>query len=149
MDNKKDFYSKLMLKKFRKREKTLVSNKEVNNLWELAQLSFSIEAQDLKKKVKIFGNDFIVNNIELSPQGGKITVFYVTETGNVLGVGCDQTGRLIGIFFYMNSYENNKKSEFEEVFLEFKNGVFMLYEDKTTISKEEMEMILSSKKWNK
>lgn len=149
MDNKKDFYSKLMLKKFRKREKTLVSNKEVNNLWELSQLSFSIEAQDLKKKVKIFGNDFIVNNIELSPQGGKITVFYVTETGNVLGVGCDQTGRLVGIFFYMNSYENNKKSEFEEVFLEFKNGVFMLYEDKTTISKEEMEMILSSKKWNK
>lgn len=149
MDNKKDFYSKLMLKKFRKREKTLVSNKEVNNLWELAQLSFSIEACDLKKKVKIFGNDFTVNNIELSPQGGKITVFYVTETGNVLGVGCDQTGRLVGIFFYMNSYENNKKSEFEEVFLEFKNGVFMLYEDKTTISKEEMEMILSSKKWNK
>ena len=149
MDNKKDFYSKLMLKKFRKREKTLVSNKELNNLWELAQLSFSIEAQDLKKKVKIFGNDFIVNNIELSPQGGKITVFYVTETGNVLGVGCDQTGRLVGIFFYMNSYENNKKSEFEEVFLEFKNGIFMLHEDKTTISKEEMEMILSSKKWNK
>lgn len=149
MDNKKDFYSKLMLKKFRKREKTLVSNKEVNNLWELAQLSFSIEAHDLKKKVKIFGNDFIVDNIELSPQGGKITVFYVTETNNVLGVGCDQTGRLVGIFFFMNSYENNKKTEFEEVFLEFKNGIFMLHEDKTTISKEEMEMILSSKKWNK
>lgn len=149
MDNKKDFYSKLMLKKFRKREKTLVSNKEMNNLWELAQLSFSIEAHDLKKKVKIFGNDFIVDNIELSPQGGKITIFYVTETGNVLGVGCDQTGRLVGIFFHMNSYENNKKTEFEEVFLEFKNGIFMLHEDKTTISKEEMEMILSSKKWNK
>lgn len=149
MDNKKDFYSKLMLKKFRKREKTLVSNKEVNNLWELAQLSFSIEAHDLKKKVKIFGNDFIVDNIELSPQGGKITVFYVTETNNVLGVGCDQTGRLVGIFFFMNSYENNKKTEFEEVFLEFKNGIFMLHEDKTTISKEEMEMILSSKRWNK
>ena len=149
MDNKKDFYSKLMLKKFRKREKTLVSNKEVNNLWELAQLSFSIEAHDLKQKVKIFGNDFIVDNIELSPQGGKITVFYVTETNNVLGVGCDQTGRLVGIFFFMNSYENNKKTEFEEVFLEFKNGIFMLHEDKTTISKEEMEMILSSKRWNK
>ena len=149
MDNKKDFYSKLMLKKFRKREKTLVSNEEVNNLWELAQLSFSIEAHDLKKKVKIFGNDFIVDNIELSPQGGKITVFYVTETNNVLGVGCDQAGRLVGIFFFMNSYENNKKTEFEEVFLEFKNGIFMLHEDKTTISKEEMEMILSSKRWNK
>ena len=147
--NKEEFLSKLSTKTFRRREKPIKFNGEINNLWELLQFTFSIEMKDIKKPVKIFGNNFIVDNIQLSPEGGVMTVFYVTETNNVLGVGCDQTGRLVGIFFFMNSYENNKKTEFEEVFLEFKNGIFMLHEDKTTISKEEMEMILSSKRWNK
>lgn len=147
--NKEEFLSKLSTKTFRRREKTIKFNGEVNNLWELLQFTFSIEMKDIKKPVRIFGNNFIVDNIQLSPEGGVMTVFYRTETNNILGVACNQRGQLTEIFFYMNSYENNKKAEFEEAFLEFKNGVFILYEDKTTISKEEMEMILSSKKWNK
>ena len=147
--SKEDFLSKLAINTFRKREKPVKLRNEANNLWELLQLSFSIETKDIKHKVKIFGNDFSVDNIQLSPEGGIMTVFYRTETNNILGVACNQRGQLTGIFFYMNSHENNKVTEFDEVFLEFKNGIFMLHEDKTTISKEEMEMILSSKKWNK
>ena len=147
--NKEEFLSKLSTKTFSRREKPIKFNGEVNNLWELSQLSFSIETKDIKHKFKIFGNDFSVDNIQLSPEGGIMTVFYRTETNNILGVACNQRGQLTGIFFYMNSHENNKVTEFDEVFLEFKNGIFMLHEDKTTISKEEMEMILSSKKWNK
>lgn len=147
--NKEEFFSKLSTKTFRRREKPIKFNGEINNLWELLQFTFSIEMKDIKKPVKIFGNNFIVDNIQLSPEGGVMTVFYRTETNNILGVACNQRGQLTGIFFYMNSHENNKVTEFDEVFLEFKNGIFMLHEDKTTISKEEMEMILSSKKWNK
>ena len=146
--NKEEFLSKLSIKTFRRREKTIKFNGEINNLWELLQFTFSIEMKDIKKPVRIFGNNFIVDNIQLSPEGGVMTVFYRTETNNILGVACNQRGQLTGIFFYMNSHENNKVTEFDEVFLEFKNGIFM-HEDKTTISKEEMEMILSSKKWNK
>lgn len=145
--NKEEFLSKLSTKTFRRREKPIKFNGEINNLWELLQFTFSIEMKDIKKPVKIFGNNFTVDNIQLSPEGGTMTVFYRTKTNNILGVACNQRGQLTGIFFYMNSYENNKKAEFEEVFLEFKNGVFILNED--MISKEEMEMILSSKKWNK
>lgn len=147
--SKEDFLSKLAINTFRKREKPLKLRNEANNLWELLQLSFSIGTKDIRNKVKIFGNNFTVDNVQLSPEGGVMTVFYRTKTNNILGVACNQHGQLTGIFFYMNSYENNKMTEFDEVFLEFKNGVFILYEDKTTISKEEMEMILSSKKWNK
>lgn len=145
--NKEEFLSKLSTKTFRRREKPIKFSGEINNLWELLQFTFSIEMKDIKKPVKIFGNNFTVDNIQLSPEGGTMTVFYRTKTNNILGVACNQRGQLTGIFFYMNSYENNKKAEFEEVFLEFKNGVFILNED--MISKEEMEMILSSKKWNK
>ena len=147
--NKEEFLSKLSTKTFRRREKPIKFNGEVNNLWELLQFTFSIEMKDIKKPVKIFGNNFTVDNIQLSPEGGVMTVFYRTKTNNILGVACNQRGQLTGIFFYMNSSENNKKIDFGEVFFEFKNGIFMLHEDKTTISKEEMEMILSSKKWNK
>lgn len=145
--SKEDFLSKLAINTFRKREKPVKLRNEANNLWELLQLSFSIETKDIKHKVKIFGNDFSVDNIQLSPEGGIMTVFYRAETNNILGVGCTQRGQLSGLFFYMNSYENNKKNDFGEVFLEFKNGFFILNED--MISKEEMEIILSSKKWNK
>lgn len=145
--NKEEFLSKLSTKTFRRREKPIKFSGEINNLWELLQFTFSIEMKDIKKPVKIFGNNFTVDNIQLSPEGGTMTVFYRTKTNNILGVACNQRGQLTGIFFYMNSYENNKKAEFEEVFLEFKNGVFILNED--MIPKEEMEMILSSKKWNK
>ena len=145
--NKEEFLSKLSIKTFRRREKTIKFNGEVNNLWELLQFTFSIEMKDIKKPVRIFGNNFTVDNIQLSPEGGVMTVFYRIKTNNILGVACNQRGQLTGIFFYMNSHENNRKAELEEVFLEFKNGVFILNED--MISKEEMEMILSSKKWNK
>jgi|GEM_PF-3994718 hypothetical protein len=145
--NKEEFLSKLSTKTFRRREKTIKFNGEVNNLWELLQFTFSIEMKDIKKSVRIFGNNFIVDNIQLSPEGGIMTVFYRTETNNILGVACTQRGQLSGLFFYMNSYENNKKNDFGEVFLEFKNGFFILNKD--MISKEEMEIILSSKKWNK